>query len=114
MSKKHWLDEIVRRIHWSEGDIYQLTKKELEDDMGEDCLVTIEQGKTAILDTIKSRIDDLDLGEILLEAWEKGDEASRQVVGLADEHYIKHQEVMIETATKAIIKAFEESLLEEK
>ena len=52
--------------------------------------------------------------EMIVEAFGRGYEASRQVVGLADEHYIKHQEVMVETATKAIIKAVKEALLEVK
>ena len=38
----------------------------------------------------------------LVEAFDKGYEASKSISGLADEHYIEHQEVMIKTASAAI------------
>ena len=42
------LDEIVRRIHFSQASFNELTKEELYEDIGDDCLRVINKGKKAI------------------------------------------------------------------
>ena len=45
---KDELDEIVRRIHFSQASFNELTKEELYEDIGDDCLRFINKGKKAI------------------------------------------------------------------
>ena len=45
---KDELDEIVRRIHFSQASFNELTKEELYEDIGDDCLRVINKGKKAI------------------------------------------------------------------
>lgn len=51
--------------------------------------------------------------DILVKAFDHGYERARQVKGLADEHYIVHQETMVEEAEQAIKAAIAEAIGED-